>query len=333
MSTLKLRVGCSEYEHVRPLADGRVTIPGVEAAFETAPVVTAIFEGMARHRAYDVAEFGLTYHLRTLDAPDPPLVALPVFVCRAFRHSAVFVNTASGITKPADLAGKTVGELALYGHDAGVWPKGILADEHGVAWDRCRWVVGGIDQPIPPIDYVPNRPPAGADVRPAPDGKLLGPMLEAGEIDALISAQAPRCVLDGSPRVARLFPDYEPVERDYYRRTGVFPIMHAVVVRRELLADHPGLARAVYDGFSAAKAAATGRYTRGRAEQHKDELVPWLTPLVEANRRLFPADWWPYGVAANRAALDTYLRYFHDQGLSARRRTCEELFPPELLDT
>ena len=144
---------------------------------------------------------------------------------------------------------------------------------------------------------------------------------------------APQCVLNGSPHVARLFPDYETVERDYYRRTGIYPIMHTVVVRRELLAGHPGLARAIYRGFDDAKEVAMEQYRKGRMEQHGNLMIPWFTPLFDENRRLFPEDWWPYGVGANRQALDTYLRYFYEQGLSKRRWTCEELFVPELLDT
>lgn len=219
-------------------------IDGVDAAFEgdRARLVSDIFEGMVRDRAFDVAELGLTFYLRTLDLEDPPFVALPVFLARQFRHSAIFVNTASGIERPQDLAGRTIGEFATYGHDAGVWAKGILSDEFGVTPEQSRWVVGGFDWPMAPFDFVPQPHPANVDVTWAPEGKALGPMLEAGEVDAFISADAPRCVLDGSPKVARLFPDYVPVERDYYRRTGIHPIMHTVVVRKELLDRHPGLA-------------------------------------------------------------------------------------------
>ena len=333
MSDLKLRIGCSRYDHTRALFDGTVAIAGVDAAFESATIVSDIFERMVRHRAYDVSELGLTFYLRTLDLPDPPFVALPVFPNRQFRHSAIFVNTASGIRTPQDLAGKAVGEFGIYGHDAGVWPKGILADEYGVTPDQCRWVIGATDWSMPPYDFVPQPHPANVSVAPVPGGKALGPMLEAGEVDALISAVAPRCVLDGSQRVARLFPGYEAVERDYYRRTGIFPIMHAVVVRRELLAAHPGLARAIYRAFCDAKDAAMDQYRKARPEQHITSMIPWLTPLFDENRRLFPDDWWPYGVGANRVALDTYLRYHFEQGLSKRRLACEDLFVPDLLAT
>ncbi|MEU4846704.1 phosphate/phosphite/phosphonate ABC transporter substrate-binding protein [Streptomyces gilvosporeus] len=221
MST-KLSIGVYAYEHTEALFDGRVTVDGVDATFETAPLVSDIFRRTVEGH-YDLAEFGLTYFLRTFDLDDAPFLALPILPNRNFRHSAIFVNTAAGIVKPQDLAGRTVGEFALYGHDAGIWPKGILADEYGVTPDQCRWVIGGTNHPLPAFDWVPQPVPDGVDVRHAEDGQTLGAMLEYGEIDALISVDVPQAVLDGSPKVARLFPDYEAVERDYYRRTGIFP--------------------------------------------------------------------------------------------------------------
>lgn len=333
MPELKVKVGCREYDRTRALFDGTAKIGGVDASFESAPIVSEIFERMVRHHAFDVAELGLTFYLRTLDFEDPPFIALPIFPARHFRHSAIFINTSSGIDRPQDLAGKTIGEFATYGHDAGVWPKGILADDYGVTPDQCRWIVGGTNWPMAPLDFIPFLHPADVDVTPAPEGKALGPMLEAGLIDALISAQVPQCVLDGSPRVAPLFPDYQSVERDYFSRTGIFPIMHTVVVRKDLLAQHPHLAQAVYRGFCDAKDLAVQDYQRGRVDQHMAVMVPWFTALYEGNSRLLRDDWWPYGVQANRETVDTFLRYFFEQGLSKRRLTCDEIFAPELIGT
>ncbi len=333
MSDLKLRVGSYNYDHTRSLFDGTTRIDGVDAGFESAPIVSEIFERMVRQREFDVSELGLTYYLRTLDFADPPFLALPIFPNRNFRHSAIFINTSSGIRTPRDLAGKTIGEFALYGHDAGVWPKGILSDEYGVTPDQCRWIIGGTDHPIPRFDWIPQPHPANVDVTHAPAGKALGPMLEAGEIDALISVDVPQAVLNHSPRVARLFPDYEGVERAYYGRTGIFPIMHAVVIRRELLAQHPGLASAVYRGFCDSKEVAMRQYREGAHKQHMAVMIPWFSQLFDENRHLFPDDWWAYGVGANRAAIDAFLRYHFEQGLSKRRLTCEDIFVPELLGT
>jgi hypothetical protein len=334
MSDLHVTIGCSAYEHTRALVDGTVRIDGVAAEFESARLVSDIFERMVRHQGFDVAELGLTFYLRTLDLEDPPFIALPVFPNRQFRHSAIFVNTSSGIAAPRDLAGKVVGEFATYGHDAGVWAKGILADDYGVTPDQIRrWVIGGFDRPMPPLDFVPQPHPADVDVARAPEGTALGPMLDAGEIDAFISADVPQCVLNGSPNVARLFPDSEEVERAYFRRTGHFPIMHTVVVRRELLTRHPSLAQTLYRAFCDAKDVATEQYRTGRIFNHGTRMVPWLGDLFEENRLLFPDDWWPYGVEANRDTVDTFLRYHVEQGLSQRRLTCEDIFVPELLTT
>ena len=232
MSARTLDIAFWNYDRVRALSDGAVKIDGVETRFHTARIVPQIFEAMIRQRAYDVSELGLTYFLRTFADGPSPFLAIPIFPNRCFRHSAIFINTASGIERPEDLANRTIGELALYGHDAGVMPKGILADEFGFKPERNRWIVGGIDFPMDPIDFVAQPYPADVSVTMAPKGTDLGAMLEAGEIDALFSADVPRCVLQGSPKVRRLFPDYEAVERDYYRRTGIFPIMHTVVVTR-----------------------------------------------------------------------------------------------------
>jgi hypothetical protein len=162
-----LTIGAYAYEHTAALFDGRVTVDGADVSFQTAPIVTEIFHGMIDGR-YDVSELGLTYFLRIFDEADAtgeaPFLALPIFLNRNFRHSAIYVNTAAGIEKPQDLAGKTIGEFALYGHDAGVWPKGILADEYGLTPDQCSWVIGGTNHPLPALDWIPQPMPAGVRI-------------------------------------------------------------------------------------------------------------------------------------------------------------------------
>ena len=333
MSDLKLDIAFANYDRTRALSDGTVKVDGVDADFHTARIVTEIFERMVAGREFDVSELGMSYFLRTFDSDEPPFVAIPVFPNRCFRHSAIYVNTSSGIEKPEDLAGKTVGELALYGHDAGVWPKGILSDEYGVTPEQCRWIVGGIDFPLKPIDFVPQPHPDNVEVTWADKDADLGEMLEAGEIDALISADVPKCVLEKSPKVGRLFEDYEATERDYYRRTGIFPIMHTVAVKRELAAEHPEVVEAVYRGFCDAKDAATEQYTEGMTFMNLATMLPWFGKLIDEDRGLMGDDWWPYGMEANRQAVDTFLRYHYEQGLSKRRLTCEDIFVPELLGT
>ncbi|BBZ27589.1 4,5-dihydroxyphthalate decarboxylase [Mycolicibacterium madagascariense] len=322
-----------DYDRTQALVDGSVQIDGVDARFHGGRIVTDVFEAMIRDRAYDVSELGMTYFLRLMEVDDPPFLAIPVFPVRAFRHSAIFVNAHNGIRRPQDLAGKTVGELAVYGHDAGIMAKGILSDEFGLTPDQCRWVVGGIDFPLNPIDFVATPHPAEVDVRQAGPDEDLGRMLESGAIDALMSADVPECVLRGSPHVRRLFEDYDDVEREYHRRTGIFPIMHAVVVRRELAVDHPDVVRAVYRGFCSAKDAAAERLIRGMTFNNMQTMIPWLSKLLADDRRALGQDWWPYGIAANRAALQAILRYHHEQGITTREFAVEDVFVDCLADT
>ena len=330
----KLDIAFWNYDRTRLLADGTVKIDGVDASFHSGRIVTDIFKAMVSRKAYDVSELGMTYFLRTFDEHGKsPFLALPVFPVRSFRHGAIYINKNSGIARPQDLAGKRIGELALYGHDAGVMPKGILSDDFGLRPEQSRWIVGGIDFPMDPIDFVPHPVPDGVEVEWAGKDVDLGDLLEAGEIDALISADVPKAVLGKSPNVGRLFEDYEAVERAYFRRTGIFPIMHAVVVRRELAEQNPDLVQAVYRSFCDAKDRMEAEYVKGMTFNNMTVMLPWLTKLIEDDRELLGQDWWPYGISRNRAAIDAVLRYHHEQGLTKHQYTIEDVFVPGLLDT
>lgn len=333
MANTKLDIAFWDYDRTRALADQTVTIEGVDATFHSAPIVTEIFRGMIADRSFDVSELGFTYFLRTFDHMESPFVAIPVFPNRAFRHSAIFVNKASGIEKPEDLNGKTIGELALYSHDAGIMPKGMLMDEFGFKPETCRWIIGGLDWPLKPIDFVPHTHPSNVEVADIAEGKELGAMLEAGEIDALISADVPKCMLEHSPKVARLFPRYREIETEYYKRTGIFPIMHTVVIRRDLLKQHPELSQSIYKGFCDAKKAAEEKCKRGLIFNSMGTMFPWFSQLVEEDVALLGETWWPYGIQANRKAIDAVLRYHHEQGITDRLFTIEDIFLPELLTT
>lgn len=328
----KLDIAFWNYDRAQALRDGEVAIDGVDATFHNGRIVTDVFEAMVRDRAYDVSDLGLSYFLRTMDYADAPFRLLPVPLLHMFRHSAIYINRNAGIARPEDLNGKRIGELALYGHDAGVMPKGMLMDEFGFRPETCRWTVGGIDFPLKPIDWVAKPVPPGVEVQYAGADDDLGEMLAAGDLDALISADAPKCVLEGQPQVGRLFEDYEPVERDYYRRTGIFPIMHMVTVKKEL-ADDAALMRAVYKGFLDAKNVAAEKLRRGMTFMNMTTMIPWLSQLIGENIATLGDDWWPYGIATNRPAIDAFLRYHHEQGLSPRRWTIEDVFVPALLDS
>jgi hypothetical protein len=328
----KLDIAFWEYDRAQALRDGQVKIDGVEATFHSGRIVTDVFEAMVKDRAYDVSDLGLSYFLRTMDTEEAPFRLLPVPLLHMFRHSAIYINKTKGIEQPEDLNGKTIGELALYGHDAGVMPKGMLSDEFGFRPESCRWVIGAIDFPLEPIDWVAKPVPADVQLTYARAEDDLGEMLAAGEIDALISADAPKCVLEKQPSVGRLFEDYETVERDYFKRTGIFPIMHMVAVKKALASDAE-LMRAIYKGFCDAKDVMADKLRKGMTFNNMTVMIPWLSRLMQENIDTLGVDWWPYGIAANRPAIEAFLRYHYEQGLSKRPWTIEELFVPALLDS
>ncbi len=206
-------------------------------------------------------------------------------------------------------------------------------DEHGFKPETCRWIIGGLDWPMKPIDFVPNPHPANMQVNTIPQGKELGAMLEAGEIDALISADNPKCILENSPKVGRLFPDYPAVEREYFKRTGIFPIMHTVVIRKDLLAKHPELAKTVYQSFCDAKEIAVKDYEHGLIFNNMGFMFPWFSNLIKEDRAVLGGDWWPYGIEANRKAIEAVLRYHFEQGVTKHPFQIEDIFVPELLTT
>jgi hypothetical protein len=332
MADLKLDMACWNYDRTRALIDGSVRPQGIDLVYHNL-FVGDIFPRMVRDKAFDVSELGLTFYLGTLDRDDPPFIALPVFPLRLFRHAAIFVNAESGIEKPQDLIGKRVGELLFYGHDAGVWIKGILAEEYGVTPDSVRYWTGGVDHFAPNWDWLPfnTYPPKHVQVERLQPGQTLAAMLEAGELDAVYSAIMPPALRNGGPRIRRLFPDYETVERDYFKRTGIFPIMHTVVIRRDVYEKNPWIARALYDAFKEAKAQIDRQYEVNASWMHNYHMTPWLSQLRDENEALMGPDPWAYGVEANRKTLDAFLRYHHEQGMTRRRFSVEEIFVPELL--
>ncbi len=324
MSALKLRVGSGNYDRVQPLLDGAVRAEGVEIDYRTM-MPAELFQRMIRDGEFDAGEMGLTHYLRTLTLDEPPFIAIPVFPQRIFRHAAVFVRADSGIESPKQLVGRKLGEMFFYGTDAGTWVKGILRDDYGVRLEMEKHYVGGVGHYAAPWDWLPNNPPPGVRdrVQQLSPGQTLDAMLEAGEIDALISAFIPP-----SKKLRRLFRDWESVERDWFRRTRVFPMMHAVVIRKKIYQQHPWLAQSLFKAFSEAKEQTMQRIRMADASMHSYTMMPWFGALRERNRELMGEDHWPYGLEPNRKTLETFLRYHDEQGLSPRRYGLEELFAP-----
>ena len=330
MANLKLTLACWDYDRTRALFDGRVRPDGIDLDLWSTYNVGEIMERMVRHRQFDVSELGITYFLRSLELMDAPFVAIPVFPNRFFRHSAIFVNADKGIRSPADLAGRRVGELQRYGHDAGIWAKGALSDDFGLKASSMEHVVGGMERTAGP-DWAPLVPPADVVIRQLAPEQGLDAMLERGEIDALFTAHIPPSARKNPQRVRRLFPDFEIVERDYFRRTGIFPIMHTVVIRRELYEQNRWIARALMQAFEEAKALAMKAYNAADIFFNAPTMIPWFVSLRERNRELMGEGFWPYGVAANRKTLEACLRHHREQGILKRSYEIEELFAPETL--
>ena len=326
---LRLSFGCWNYDRTRALMDGSVVPDGIDFTYLNMPVEETFFR-MLRHREFDVAEMSLSSYVVSCFKEPRPFVAIPVFPSRSFRHAAIYVSEKSGIRAPRDLIGKRVGELFAYGHDAAIWARGILADEYGVPIDSVTYYVGRLDKSTA-REFAPFPPPSTIKVVEIGPDQTLDAMLESGEIDALYGAIVPPSFLKRNGTVRRLFPDYKEVERAYYRKTGIFPIMHTCVIRRDLYEANRWVAQALYKALKEAKAQGYDHYRSAERNMHRLMMAPWLTAHLEENRAVLGEDYWPYGLEPNRKAIDTFLRYHHEQGLSKRRLTPDELFAPETL--
>jgi 4,5-dihydroxyphthalate decarboxylase len=323
MARLPLTLACGDYDRTLPLRTGAVQPDGVELRVLSLEP-EEMFYRMARGREFDVAEFSLSTYT-VLRGRGEPLVAIPVFPSFMFRHSAIWVRDGAGIREPRDLVGKRVG-VPKYHMTAAVWVRGILEDEYGVAPSDVEWFEGGEGTAVKEVDV--TLPPAIRHRLVAGD-RTLGGLLAAGELDAFIGARRPAGG-GGTAPARRLFPDFRRVERAYYERTGIFPIMHTVVLKEELTQQHPWLARALYEAFAEAKRLAYGRLADTAVLPY---VLPWLVAEMEETWALMGDDPFPYGVARNRKAVETLAGYSFRQGLARRHLAVEELFPKSLLDT
>ena len=280
---------------------------------------------MMKFAEFDASEMSLSSYVASLGRAEPPFIAIPAFPSRYFRHSCIFVSSKSGIRKPEDLKGKRVG-VPEYQMTAPVWIRGILSDDYGVKVTDVEHFSGGEEEPgrdeKQKIDL-----PSSIKLSSIGSGKTLSTMLAAGELDALVTARAPSTF----PRaVNRLFPDYVEQEKAYYKRTKIFPIMHTVVIRRDVYAKNPWVAQALYKAFVASKQIAYDMYKQTAA---MTSMLPWTSAHAEEARSDMGEDWWPYGLSQNRHVLETFLRYHHEQGLSKRLFKPDELFARETLQS
>jgi hypothetical protein len=323
MSKIKLTLACADYDRTRPLMDGAVTAEGVDLTYLALPQ-TEIFWRMLRHQEFDVSELGLVPYMLAVERSEPDLVGIPVYTSRSFRHSAIYVNSKSNICGPEDLVGKRVGCFS-YVNTAAVWVRGILRDEYNIEHDQIRWLESrGVKQAF--------QAPPGVVIEGVPPDRTLPGMLAAGEIDALVTPTMPEAFVAGGSSIRRLFPDFAAVEKDYYRRTRIFPIMHIVVIRGALARAHPWLPTSLYKAFCAAKTQCLKALYETTALKNS---LPWMVAEIEEVRALFgAADYWTYGLDddSNRTTLEVLCRYVHEQGITSRRLVPEELFDASVLD-
>ncbi|HEY4134595.1 MAG TPA: ABC transporter substrate-binding protein [Alphaproteobacteria bacterium] len=324
MTDLPITLVSGLYDHLLPLYTGEVKPEGVDLRFEVNEDPRDIFDRMAKGDGFEACEISCSEYMTQIAAGERRFVALPVFPARTFRHGFIAVNKKAGIGSPKDLEGKRVG-VSLYTISAAVYIRGLLQHDHGVDLSKIRWVQGspehagqfGDPTVMPLLKDLP--------IENNQSGKSLNSLLETNEIAAMIGARLPSS-LGRHPDVERLFPDYENVERDYYRRTGIFPIMHAVGLRRDIHERHPFVARSLYKAFCAAKDLAMKRLRERGASPY---MLPWVRPEIESLTALFGEDFWPYGLQSNRRTLDALMTYLVEQSMIAESLSMKDIFVGE----
>lgn len=320
-----ITIACWGYDRTKPVEDGRVKVEGCNVTFiDLEP--EEMFHRALHFEEFDATELSFSNYLTLTARGTCPYVAIPVFPGRRFRHNGIYINKKSGIREPKDLKGRIVGSPE-YQVTASVWIRGILEDEYGVRPSDVRWRAGGLWEPNR-TEKVTFAAPKGVELERIKADETLSEMLEKGEIDALIGPRAPSGFYNGHPDIVRLFPDYIAREKDYFKRTGLFPIMHLLTVHKRKVAELPWLPASLFKAFEQAKNMAIERLLE---ENEPMATYPWIDGVVAEAQDIMGKDFWPYGLEENRKAIETFIRYHYDQGLAQRKLTIEELFVPSTM--
>ena len=320
MNEVPLTLAISRYDHVEDLTSGRIVPEGIRLTCLNLEI-EEIFFRFLKYREWDVSEVSFAKYASLISQGDRSLTAIPVFPSRIFRHSSIYVRRDGVVRTPQDLAGKRIG-LPEWAQTAAIYSRGFLIHQFGLKLQDIEWVQAGVNQPGR-RDKVPQQLPAGTRYRTEPE-KTLDGMLLSGEVDAILSAHPPHSFETGDPRVCRMFENFVEIETQYYRDTGIFPIMHVVALRRPVIEAAPWVAMNLFTAFAAAKRNSVARALESTAPRFP---IPWVFETTRRAQELFGADHWPYGVAANRTTLEAFLDYAHEQGVCRRRLTLDELFP------
>ena len=326
----EIKVAGYDYDRVRGIMDGKNGIPGRKVSFHYKDIYDVNASAFGPKKTYEVTELGLIPYVNSYinnDFRDYTLI--PVFISRMFRHRNIFVRADSDIKKPEDLKGKRVGTPG-YGMSSNTWIRGFLLDEHGVKADDMHWIEttkssdGGTLNKGFSQYYFPDSFPLVNGPPDVDESELL----LSGACDALITATTPKSVSDGDPRIRALFPDIRAAEQDYFKRTGVFPIMHVVAVRRDAIDADPALPKAVFYMYSGAKQIA---YDNMETTTALKVSLPWIKQEFEQTQELMGTNFWPYGIEPNRKELELIMRYVYEQGLAKKKLNFEEMFHPSTL--
>jgi 4,5-dihydroxyphthalate decarboxylase len=326
MSKLPLTLAIPDYDHTRDLVSGRVQPEGIDLTCLVYPV-EEIFYRFIVYKEWEVSEISLAKYCALTAAGNEDFIALPVFPSRVFRHSSFFVHKDGPVKSFADLKGKRVG-IPEWAQTAAVYSRGFLEQQYGIALSSIQWVQAGVNQPGR-IEKVDLKLPKGVEITRIAD-KSLNEMLLKGELDAVMVARAPDAFVKGDPSIRRLVDDFVEVETDYYKNTGIFPIMHAVAVRRDVVAKNPWVARNLFTAFEEAKRRSIERVLEGTVSLFP---IPWYFEHARRGMELFGKDYFPYGIEPNRKTLEAFVKYAYDQGVCKRHLDIEELFPKSLTST
>ena len=329
MAGPKLTLACWDYDRTRALLEGRVGVAGWRIDAKAQPPEETFPRAVA-DAPFDVSELSLSSYLMQVSRGEGAYIAIPAFVSRAFHHGAIYVRTKRGIETPKDLEGRLVG-VPEYQMTMALWVRGILGDEYGVDFRKIRYRTGGANKPGRK-ERLALELPEDMDVAPIPEGSTLNELLLAGELDAVIAPTPPDGFTAGDKAVRRLFADPAAEEQAYYARTGLFPIMHVIGVRRTLADEHPGLAADLFRAFVEARNLAMREHDLTARSSANRMMLPWFADQWEATKDLMGEDFWPYGVAENRAELEAVCRYSHEQNLGRKRLSVEALFAPETVE-
>jgi len=320
MKNVHLSVAISDYDHVRDFLTGDVRAEGIEITYLNL-VHEEIFYRFIKFREWDISEISFAKYVSLVSQDDHSLAAIPVFPSRAFRLSSIYIHRDGGIRKPEDLAGKKIG-IPEWAQTASVYTRGYLMHQIGIPLETIDWYQAGVNAPGR-SEKVALKIPAGIRYTRVSDRSLTD-LLLSGEVTAVMTARPPQAFVDGNPEIIRLFPDFIPVEEAYYRETGIFPIMHVVVIRAEVLQQYPWVAMNVFKALEEAKRRSIERALDVAAARFP---IPWGFEFANRAVRIFGKDYWPYGITSNRTTLEAFLQYAHEQGVCHRRLQPEELFP------